>query len=152
MSFAPVMGPGSHTHLYLQSSVHACFASLAALCSSLLASIYALVDNLAARMPSAYCPVCRYNARRAINPTENTSPEDKITAVVFDPGTGFCTLKRLEDIDGEYRAAFSVPLSGLHCSLRTQWRKPSSAISCPAQYNPLKSSFPLGKPNPLRKL
>ena len=111
MSFAPVIGPGSHTHRYLQSSVHACFASLAALCSSLLASIYASIDNLAARMPSAYCPVCRYTERRASKPTENTSAEDKITAVVFDPGTGFCTLRRLEDIDGEYCAAFTVHLS-----------------------------------------
>lgn len=122
MSFAPVLGPGSLSHAYIRSSASACFASLATLCSSWLAMVIALVDNLATRIPPARCPVCWWKgwSRKSTEneSTENRPAEDKTTAVVFDPGTGFCTLKRLEDIDGKYCAAFPIHMLGriAHCT------------------------------------
>lgn len=101
MSFAPVFGPGSSPHAYTGFSVSACIASLAAFCSSLLATMVAMVDNLAMRIPSSYCLACHFKRRR--------ESENNTTALVFDPGTEVYTLKRLEDIDGESTVQLSPP-------------------------------------------
>lgn len=109
MSFAPVLGPESPSHAFIRSSISGYLSSLAALCSSGLATIFSWVDNLATRLPSSCCPVCLFKDLRRSNhstETKNTAlavqPKDtKTTALVFDTGSKTYTLKKLEEIDGE---------------------------------------------------
>lgn len=114
MSFAPILGPESSSQAHLRSLFFAYFASLAALCSSLLAGMSALVDDLAMRIPPSSCLVCQFKKLRA----SCSNTENKTTVLVFDPSTGVYTLKKIEDIDGESTVR---DLSDLLFSSRTHY-------------------------------
>ena len=104
MSFSPVFGPESPSHAFFRSIFSASLASLTAICSSLLATIFSTVDNLAMRIPSSwhrYCLICWLRSLRKSPPDTANALESNSekTAVVFYPTAGLCTLERTEDID-----------------------------------------------------
>ena len=123
MSFAPLLGPESPSYVFVQSSVSAYLSSLAALCTSIVAATFALVDDLASRIPPSWCPRCRFrNARESclrtepkaavpasdsgmkvykLKPLEDTDGESTKIALVFYSSVGIYVLRRLEDIDGK---------------------------------------------------
>ena len=72
-------------------------ASLASFCLSLVAKLFALVDDLAMRIPPSCCPICQFNNLRE----SHLKSGDKKTVLVFNPATEKHSLKKLEDIDGE---------------------------------------------------
>ena len=140
MSSAPVWGLESSSHAYARSSVSAYFASLAALCFSLLTTISSFVDSLAMRVPSSCCPVCQYNRLREAHLNKKKRKEEKITVLVFDCDTGINTLKRREDIDGEsamqfIQVALVIPILTGHIVEKAIYRSglPSSAQSIKVQ-------------------
>ena len=119
MSFAPLLGPGSPSHTFMQSSM----SFLAALCSSMLAATIALIDSLAPRIPPSWCLMCKLTnrghshvhteAERNAPPSDcgtgsyilkklqDTDGASTTIAIVFNPRTKTYSLKKLEDIDGE---------------------------------------------------
>ena len=107
MSFNSVLGPGSSAPTYIHSSVSAYFACLASLCSPSLATMYALVDDLAMRISPSCCPVCYIKSMVKsclgcfFSAKQIVRTENEIPALVFDPDTEVYTLQKLQTIDGE---------------------------------------------------
>ena len=116
-------------------------ASLASLCLSLVAKVFALVDDLAMRIPPSCCPICQFNSLRE----SHLKTRDKNTMLVFNPATEVHSLKKLEDIDGEstvQKNLQNLPLEFPPFSpLIKQSKKQSTPISSPAQPNPPKLNF-----------
>ena len=119
MSFDPLCGPGSSSYVYIRSLVSAYITSLTALCSSLLATILSVVDDLAVRVHSSCCPVCHYNRLRHHNLSKGNREEEKKTALVFDCGTKKYTLERRDNIDSEPPVQVNHPRFLIPYSLRT---------------------------------
>ena len=135
MTSALVVDPESASLAYNRLSISAYFASLAALCSALLARMFALFDNLTTWITPSYCIICQLKSRR--------ESAMQTSVLVFDPGTEVYSLQRLEDIDRKSTAQIIPPhrLSSLG-SPCAQWRKPLAAIFHPARRNPSRSTFP----------
>ena len=140
MSFSPVWGPELSSHAYIRSSVSAYLASLAALCSSIVARIFTFVDKLAMRIPPSCCIFCQFE-RMYRNPRAwYLKTEKKTTALVYYPGTEVYALERLENIDGESNVQLVqfciwIPVFTAHIVEKAIYRKflPSSAQSIKVQ-------------------
>ena len=93
MSFAPLLGKGSPSYIFIKSTI----SFLAALCSSILDATVALIDDLTPPIPQSWCLVCKINGRGH----SHDHTEAKRTAFPSDRGTGSYILKKLKDTDGE---------------------------------------------------